>query len=90
MYIAEVVEKLVAQLTNQFPATHLMDAFGLIYPQYWNDKETDMNFDHHLKILNEYYKSAKPFSTANHPEGQVEPCYHRLRLICNQVFSNNT
>jgi hypothetical protein len=73
MYIAEPAEKLVAQLTNRFPAAHLMDAFGLIYPQYWNDKEVDVNFDRHLKILKEHYGSAKPFSTANHPEAQVEP-----------------
>jgi hypothetical protein len=73
MCIAEAVEKLVAQLTNRFPAAHLMDAFGLIYPQYWSDKEADMNFDRHLKILKEHYGSVKPFSTANHLEGQVEP-----------------
>jgi hypothetical protein len=73
MCIAEAAEKLVAQLTNQFPAAHLMDAFRLIYPQYWSDKEADVNFDRHLKILKKHYGSAKPFSTANHPEGQVEP-----------------
>jgi hypothetical protein len=73
MYIAEAAEKLVAQLTNRFPAVHLMDAFGLIYLQYWSDKEADVNFDRHLKILKEHYRSAKPFSTTNHPEGQVEP-----------------
>jgi hypothetical protein len=32
-----------------------------------------MNFDHRLKILKEHYKNAKPFTNANHPEGQVEP-----------------
>ena len=50
-----------------------MDAFRLIYPQYWSDKEADMNFDRRLKILKEHYKSAKPFSNAYHLEGQVEP-----------------
>jgi hypothetical protein len=73
MCIAEAAKRLVAQLTNQFLAAHLMDAFGLIYPQYWSNKEANMNFDRHLKILKEHYGSAKPFSTTNHPEGQVEP-----------------
>jgi hypothetical protein len=32
-----------------------------------------VNFDRHLKILKEHYGSARPFSTTNHPEVQVEP-----------------
>jgi hypothetical protein len=40
-----------------------------------------MNFDRHLKILKEHYGSAKPFSTANHPEGQVEPMLSPTTLL---------
>jgi hypothetical protein len=51
----------------------LMDAFGMIYPQYWKEKVADANFDRHLKILKEHYGSTKEFSTAQHLEGTLDP-----------------
>jgi hypothetical protein len=63
----------VSQLTKRFPAAHLMDEFGLIYPQYWRQKSADANFDRHIKILKEHYGTTKAFSTAMHPEGQLDP-----------------
>ena len=63
----------MAQLSARFPASTLMDALGIVYPQYWLDKHCDSNFDKHIRVLKEQYGTLKPFSTATFPEGTVPP-----------------
>jgi hypothetical protein len=50
-----------------------MDAFGIIYPQYWQDKDCDTNFDRHLKILKAHYGYPCPFRTVQNPDGMSDP-----------------
>jgi hypothetical protein len=53
-----------------------MDALGIIYPQYWTEAEADSNFEAHLKIIKAHYGHSKPFSTAQFPDGSVDPISH--------------
>jgi hypothetical protein len=50
-----------------------MDAFGMIYPQYWKDKSADANFERHIKVLKGHYGTSTQFSTTAHPEGLLHP-----------------
>jgi hypothetical protein len=49
-----------------------MDAFGIVYPQYWQDREYNANFDSHLKILKVHYGYSTPFITMQHLKGQLD------------------
>jgi hypothetical protein len=33
----DVVPLLVVELSSRFQASHIMDAFNMVYPQYWLD-----------------------------------------------------
>jgi hypothetical protein len=76
----EATAKLVEQLSVHFPAAHLMDALGFVYPQYWTDKECDENFDKHLKIIKAHYGHSMPFSTAKFPKGSIDPILSPVNL----------
>jgi hypothetical protein len=77
---AEAAAKLEEQLLVRFPSAHLMDALGVIYPQYWTEKECDSNFEKHLRIIKAYYGHSMPFSTAAFPEGSVDPILSPVNL----------
>jgi hypothetical protein len=55
VHVSDVAKKLVAELSSRFPSTDLMDALGIIYPQYWLDAETEQNFTRHLSIIKTTY-----------------------------------
>jgi hypothetical protein len=57
-------QELITQLSNRFPAANLMDALGVIYPQYWLEEDANSNFKKHFKILKAHYRTNRPFSTA--------------------------
>jgi hypothetical protein len=61
------------ELGSRFPAAEVMDAFGIVYPQYWSERDADANFDRHLKVLKTHYGHGKSFSTASFPEGSLDP-----------------
>jgi hypothetical protein len=58
-----VAQELITQLSNRFPTADLMDALGIIYPQYWLEEDANSNFEKHLKILKAHYGTNRPFST---------------------------
>jgi hypothetical protein len=45
----------VHELSMGFPAAGLMDALGIIYPQYWGKEDCDSKFEKHLKIIKGHY-----------------------------------
>jgi hypothetical protein len=48
------------ELTSRFPSHGLMDALGVIYPQYWRDSETaEPSFHKHLDVIKEFYGQPK-------------------------------
>jgi hypothetical protein len=59
----EAAGRFVRELSQRFPTSSLMDAHGIIYPQYWMNVEADSNFPKHLKIIKDQYEISKHFST---------------------------
>jgi len=45
---------LVLELDLRFPAHHVMNAFGVFYPQYWCSSNVEEAFDSHLRTKNTY------------------------------------
>jgi hypothetical protein len=57
-----------------------MDALGVIYPQYWTEKECDSNFEKKLRIIKAHYGHSMPFSTAAFLEGSVNSILSPVNL----------
>jgi hypothetical protein len=48
---SKVVASLICQLERQFPARELLNAIGVIYPQYWMASKAKTTFPNHLVIF---------------------------------------
>ncbi|KAG0572981.1 hypothetical protein KC19_VG138700 [Ceratodon purpureus] len=60
--------KLLKQLEARFPASSLMDAFGFVYPQYWQVPNAEENFEKHLAVIKEHYCYRKTFDIPTHEQ----------------------
>lgn len=47
------------ELDRRFPQQALLDAFGIVYPQYWRQNGADDSFPQHLAVLKDFYCRAK-------------------------------
>ena len=61
--MAGAAQKLIQELEVRFPSASLMDAFGLVYPQYWVGATADEDFQRHLDVLKEHYGHTMEFNT---------------------------
>ena len=61
---AEAAKQLVHELSCRFPAHHLMEALGLVYPQYWLTEDCKENFDKHMVVIKSHY--CEPKTTHTH------------------------
>jgi len=51
--------QLLRELQSRFPSHGVMDALGVVYPQYWLQSEAEECFPKHLAALMEYYCEPK-------------------------------
>ena len=58
--MTKVAEALIAELETSFPANHVMDSLGIVFPQYWLQENVDMSFSAHLAILKAAFCQPKP------------------------------
>lgn len=49
-----------------------MDAFGIIYPQYWHEDGADKSFAYHFAVLKKFYAFAKVLNEGQ-PLGEGRP-----------------
>jgi hypothetical protein len=49
------MELLIAELTRRFPDCEIMEALGIVFPQYWLQAHCDKLFPHHLVIIKQWY-----------------------------------
>jgi uncharacterized protein YijF (DUF1287 family) len=77
--VAAAAAKLGKELGSRFPTAEVMDAFQIVYPQYWNERDTDANFDHHLKVLKTHYSHGKSFSTGERTFSTLTFMKNKLR-----------
>jgi hypothetical protein len=54
-----MAQSLCDELDRRFPSQELLDAFGIIYPQYWRQEEAEESLAQHLLVLKEFYCRAK-------------------------------
>ena len=59
--IVDTVEKVLEELDTRFPIVAMLDALGMVYPQYWLQGDCEANFQKHLMVIKEFY--GKPRST---------------------------
>jgi len=55
---AEAAVSLKSELIRRFPSHGLMNAMGILYPQYWargNTEAMELNFPKHLRVLADFY-----------------------------------
>lgn len=55
---AEAAVSLKSELIRRFPSHGLMNAMGILYPQYWargNIEAVELNFPKHLRVLADFY-----------------------------------
>jgi hypothetical protein len=53
--IADAAKQLVHKLSCRVPAHHLMEALGLVYPQYWLSENCKENFEKHMLVIKSHY-----------------------------------
>jgi hypothetical protein len=49
--LARAANGLIHELDIKFPTHFIMDALGIMYPQYWLQANCDMSFGKHLEVL---------------------------------------
>jgi hypothetical protein len=54
-----MAQSLCNELDRRFPSQELLDAFGIIYLQYWRQEGAEVSLPHHLAVLKEFYCRAK-------------------------------
>ncbi len=50
-----VAKALIEELNNWFPTSYLVDVMGLVYPQYWFQKECEESFMKHINFIKAHY-----------------------------------
>jgi hypothetical protein len=56
---AEVAQKLIDESKARFPSVAVMDALGVVYPQYWLQGDAEVSFRKHLTMLQDFYCEPK-------------------------------
>jgi hypothetical protein len=51
----EITQSLIDELDSRFPSHEVLDAFGILYPQYWVQEGTEDSFPHHHAVLKKQY-----------------------------------
>jgi hypothetical protein len=54
--IAAAAKQLIKELQDRFPSQGVMDALGVVYPQYWRDSHAaEKSFRKHLDVIKAHY-----------------------------------
>lgn len=72
--------KLISELDTRFPAQHVMNAMGILYPQYWVQGLAEENFDKHLRTLMDAYGHGKVVDTGE-TKHFIQPLISRDQLM---------
>ena len=57
--MAGAAAQLIQELQRRFPEHAVLDALGIIYPQYWLQKDAEITFSKHLDVLKNWYCNTK-------------------------------
>ena len=68
-----VTQALIDELDLRFPAHHVMDAMGIVFPQYWVQEGVDRTFSTHLSILKDAFCHSKCVVQVDRKRDWVRP-----------------
>ena len=59
LYSVVAAVQLIVELKARFPVHNIMDALGVVYPQYWlQESAPEVSFRKHLDVLKNFYGEA--------------------------------
>lgn len=58
-FCAGAASLVISELDARFPAQSVMNAFGILYPQYWCQGDAEEQFENHLRCLMDNYCHGK-------------------------------
>ncbi len=53
------IDMLIIELDQQFMNSELMNAIGIMYPQFWIQLDVDLSFFLHMVVIKKHYYDAK-------------------------------
>jgi hypothetical protein len=56
---AAAAEVLIGEMKSRFPSHSILDALGVVYPQYWLQGDCEVSFMKHLNVLKDFYREPK-------------------------------
>jgi hypothetical protein len=80
---AEAAQKLIDESKARFPSVAVMDALGVVYPQYWLQGDAEVSFRKHLTVLQDFYCEPKYVGTGSAMQ-LVPPILDRFKLEVEQ------
>lgn len=76
---------LIEELDAHFPSQHVMNAFGILYPQYWCMPDAEDMFDNHLRTLMDAYGHGKILGSGD-KKLLITPVINRDALISQRAL----
>jgi hypothetical protein len=61
VFTPRAAKQLVHELGSRFPVHQLMEALGMVYPQYWCLEDCRANYENHIQVIKAHY--CHPMST---------------------------
>ena len=97
---AEAAEHVIKEVRGCFPSHNIMDALGLVYPQYWLNGNPQALFQGHLDLVKKHYGEPKWIRKGTPEElcippildaGKLEEQQHlfRVTMVHNAEFAYN-
>ena len=79
-YFAEAAEHVIKEVRGRFPSHNIMDALGLVYPQYWLNEDSQALFQGHLDLVKKHYGEPKWVRKGTFEELCIQPTLDAVKV----------
>lgn len=89
----EVASKLIAKLENWFPDVDLLNALGIVHPQFWMKDDVEEAFGDHLSAIREHFYKPRSIVVGGLGSNEIKVIDHPLdfkKLLDQQSFFKMT
>jgi hypothetical protein len=59
---SSAAELLIEELSRRFPDSEIMEALGIVFPQYWRSPNCDTVFPVHMQVIKKWYCDMREIS----------------------------
>jgi hypothetical protein len=59
---SSAAELLIEELSRRFPDSEIMEALGIVFPQYWRSPDCDTLFPMHMQVIKKWYCDMREIS----------------------------